>query len=57
MTTNTAELIVRLGHLKSQLEEAAARGFKGNSKAMNVLTELKDTVDRLEELAAEEYWA
>jgi hypothetical protein len=57
MTTNTAELIVRLGQLKSQLEEAAARGFRDNARAMNVLTELKDTVDRLEELAAKEYWA
>jgi hypothetical protein len=57
MTTNSAELIVRIGQLKSQLEEAAARGFRGNSKAINVLTELKDTVERLEEFAAEEYWS
>lgn len=52
---NTAELVVKVGQLSNQLDEASARGFKENAKALNLVSELKDIVERLEELAHKEF--
>jgi hypothetical protein len=55
MNTNTAEMIVRIKHMHSQLEEASAKGFRENPRAMNLVSEIKDAVERLEELVHAEF--
>lgn len=55
MNTNTAEMIVRIRQIGSQIEEAAARGFKDNARALNLVSELKDAVEMLEDLAFREF--
>lgn len=52
---NTAEMIVRIGHIGSQIEEASAKGFKDNPRALSLISELKDTVEMLEDLAFREF--
>jgi hypothetical protein len=51
----SAELVVRIGTLSRSIEEASAKGFKENPKALNLVSELKDTVELLEELAHREF--
>lgn len=53
--TNTAEQVVIVRRIGSQIEEAAARGFKDNARALNLISELKDAVDLLEDLAFREF--
>ena len=53
--TNTAEQVVIVRRIGSQIEEAAARGFKDNARALNLVSELKDAVDLLEDLAFREF--
>lgn len=55
MNTNTAETLVRIRQIGSQIEEASARGFKNNARALNLVSELKDAVDLLEDLAFREF--
>ena len=55
MNTNTAEMIVRVRQIGSQIEEASARGFRDNARAVNLVSELKDEVELLEELAHREF--
>jgi hypothetical protein len=51
----TAELVVMIGRLAREIEEASAKGFKENPKALNLVSELKDTVELLEEQAHREF--
>jgi hypothetical protein len=51
----TAELAVKIGRLSRDIEEASAKGFKQNAAALNLVSELKDTVELLEELAHREF--
>lgn len=53
--TNTAEQVVIVRRIASQIEEASARGFKDNTRALNLVSELKDAVDLLEDLAFREF--
>lgn len=53
--TNTAEQVVIVRRIGSQIEEAAARGFKDNARALNLVSELKDAVELLEDLAFREF--
>ena len=53
--TNTAEQVVIVRRIGSQIEEAAARGFKDNARALKLVSELKDAVDLLEDLAFREF--
>lgn len=55
MTTNTAEQIVIVGNLQRDIQEAAARGFRDNARALNLVSELKDAVELLETLAHREF--
>jgi hypothetical protein len=52
---NSAELVVKIGTLSRKIEEASAKGFRENAKALNLVSELKDTVELLEELAHREF--
>ena len=52
---NTSEQIVRVLQIGSQIEEAAARGFRNNARAVNLVSELKDAVELLEDLAFREF--
>jgi hypothetical protein len=53
--SNTAELVVKIGQLSNQLDEASARGFAGNPKALNLVSELKDVIELLETMAFREF--
>ena len=53
--TNTAEMIVRIEQIGSQLKEASARGFKDNPRAVNLVSELMEAMELLEELAHREF--
>lgn len=55
MNTNTAETLVRIRQIGSQIEEASARGFRDNTRAVNLVSELKDAVELLEDLAFREF--
>lgn len=51
----SAELVVKIGRLANAIEQASAKGFKQNAAALNLVSELKDTVELLEELAHREF--
>lgn len=53
--TNSAEQIVLIRRIGEQIEESAARGFKDNARALNLISELKDAVDLLEDLVFREF--
>jgi hypothetical protein len=52
---NSAEIVVKVSQLSRKIEEASAKGFKENANALNLVSELKDTVELLEELAHREF--
>ncbi|WP_157378795.1 hypothetical protein [Burkholderia ubonensis] len=54
-TINTAYLVVKIGQLSNELDEASAKGFCDNAKALNIVSELKDAVELLEEMGHREF--
>lgn len=52
---NTAEQVVIVRRIGAQIEEAATRGFKNNTRALNLVSELKDAVELLEDVAFREF--
>lgn len=52
---NTSEQIVLIGRMQRRLEESVAKGFRDNPKALAIVSEMKDAIEFLEELAHAEF--